>query len=132
MNLDMPIRLSSDIFSILRRERIVVHHCHEADTEHAESRRQYAHVGHHEGTVICVARAFDTLPLEYQRGLIFHELGHLALLDLHPNHSEREADLVAWYRYRVKIEYQNSEHGRRLQWATRAGTSAQECRHATN
>ncbi len=126
------MNLPPDLVVILRRERAVIRHCSEADTEHAESRRQYAHVGHHDGPIICVARAFDDLPSEHQRGLIFHELGHLALLDSHPNHSEREADVVVGYRYRVKIEYRDSEHGRRLQWATRAGISAQEHRHAAN
>ncbi len=124
------MNIPSDISVILRRERVVVRHCSEADAEHAESQRQYAHVGHHDGLIICVARAFDTLPEAHQRGLIFHELGHLALIDLHPNHSEREADEVAKYRYRTKIEYRDSEFGRRLQWATPAGSWFQEDKRA--
>lgn len=90
--------------------------CEEADLEYRESRRQYAHVGCH-GNDICVAGAFRDLPEAHQRGILLHELGHLLLIDTNPEHSERDADVVAISRYKRKIEYKDSEFGRRLQWA---------------
>lgn len=58
--------------------RVIVRHCGEADAEHAESMRQYAHTYHRAGNVICVAQAFFDLPPKIKAGILFHEMGHLA------------------------------------------------------
>lgn len=112
------MNLPHDIVVILKREGVKLRQCKDADAEHLEYQRQYAHVGCQEYE-ICVAGAFFTLPIEHQRGLILHELGHIALQDINPDHSERDADVIAHQRYKVKVEYRSTEHGRRLQWAER-------------
>jgi hypothetical protein len=51
--------------------------CPQADREHRESKRQYAHVHHRRGNVVCVCRAFFRLPWRIRLGLLLHEIGHL-------------------------------------------------------
>lgn len=53
-------------------------YCSEIDGQRAAGdQRAYAHVDHHDD-VVCVAHAFDDLPLRNQVGVLLHELGHLA------------------------------------------------------
>ena len=91
-----------------------VRHCPRADREHRASRRQYAHVGHVR-RVVCIARAFWRLPRRHQRGVLFHELGHLALGPR--RHSEAAADRAAHRHYDVHIRYRSSARwGERLEY----------------
>jgi hypothetical protein len=50
--------------------------CPLAEKDHKENPRVFAHTIHIENT-ICVCRAFSRLPISNQRGIIFHEMGHL-------------------------------------------------------
>ena len=60
--------------------------CSLANQDHQRSLRSYAHVGHLPRT-ICVAGAYWNLPVGHQRGLFWHEVGHL-LLARRSNHRE--------------------------------------------
>jgi len=126
------MKLPSDIDRLLQEESVVIRFCKEADLEHQESRRQYAHTGHIEGDIICVASAFNFLDPSHQRGLVLHELGHLLLIDSHPSHSERDADAAVSTRYRTKIQYVDSEFGRRLQWVAIPVVFGRRTRRAAN
>jgi hypothetical protein len=64
--------------------------------------------------VVCVALAFWQLPLAHQRGILLHELGHLAL---ERPHTEADADREARRRFGVRIGYRSSRWGRRLEYA---------------
>ena len=89
--------------------RVKVRTCALANREHEESKRQYAHVGHKDGT-ICVANAFFSLPLEFRWGILYHELGHLAGAE-----GEMEADRRAEELFGVRIERVDSRYGSNLQ-----------------
>jgi len=75
--------------------------CSLADRERRElGRRQYAHVFHHRGNTICVARAFWRLPWRIRIGLLLHEIGHL----LDPDEDdERKIDRIAGAAFGVRI-----------------------------
>jgi hypothetical protein len=89
-----------------------VRECRRADREHKRSNRQYAHVGHVHG-VVCIAKALWRIPARYQRGVLFHELGHMALAPA--AHTEAAADREAERRYGVRIQHRDTRWGRRLQ-----------------
>lgn len=85
--------------------------CPEANAEHRESRRQYAHVGHLPRT-ICLAYAARRLGRRHIRGLLAHELGHLlaghaeGLRDDAPERvREDEADAAALKFLGVRVRY---------------------------
>jgi len=69
-------------------------YCLEADREHEESERQYAHVTPEHGfNTVCVAHAFDDLRTPYQLGILVHEIGHLlGNLYFTSDHSEDDAN----------------------------------------
>jgi len=92
----------------------VVRVCEVADRDHAESLRQYAHVGPHGKNVICVARVFldEGFPRHHRDALIGHEIGHLAS----PDPSEAAADEAFRVLTGVTIRYKDSPHGDCLQW----------------
>lgn len=79
--------------------------CDQADEEHAVSARQFAHVDHEDG-MICVADALIDQPVDVQRGILWHEVGHL-LVDADPEsadyaltlHPEFEHDAAAIHRH---------------------------------
>lgn len=83
--------------------------CKDADAEHHKSERQYAHVGHRKGT-ICIAYAFNRLPLKLQLGILLHELGHLAGAE-----GEDEADRLATKLFGVKVKREDTEYGAKLE-----------------
>jgi hypothetical protein len=93
----------------------VVSLCDEADRDHAESLRQYAHVGPHGERAICIARSFMDLPREHRGALFGHEIGHLIAM---PDDSEAAADSAFEVLTGVKIRYKDSPHGDCLQWIT--------------
>lgn len=101
---------------------ITTRHCKEADGEHKNSLRQYAHTFHHSDNVICVAAAWQILPLEFQMGLVAHEIGHL--LHGYTNHSETDADKAANKFLKITIRYKDSLYGDRLQYLSYRDTLA--------
>lgn len=94
----------------------VVRVCEVADHDHAESLRQYCHVGPHGKNVICVARAFldEGFPRHHRDALMGHEIGHL----VSPDPSEAAADSAFETLTGVKIRYKDGPHGDCLQWIT--------------
>lgn len=94
--------------------RIKVEHCKDADQEHAESRRQYAHTLHKKG-VICVASSFFDLPENVRLGLLLHEVGHI-LLDRKPGHSEDAANDAVYKASGVRVYYRDGKHGPEVEW----------------
>lgn len=93
---------------------VIVRHCKLAEKDHEESLRQYAHVHHIKGNVICVAGAWVLLPFATEMGLIAHEVGHLLIGDT--EHSEVEADKTANKFFRITIRYRHTVHGNDLQY----------------
>jgi hypothetical protein len=91
----------------------VLHVCDEATKDHAESLRQYAHVGPHGDNVICVAEAFLDLPRDRRDGLLAHEIGHL-IAD--PDGSEEGADAAFEALTGITIRYKDDGDGECLQW----------------
>jgi hypothetical protein len=79
--------------------------CRQADDEHDDSARQFAHVGHHDDLTICIADALIDQPPDVQRGILWHEVGHW-LVDNYPQdadvaltlHPEFLTDAQAIYR----------------------------------
>lgn len=93
-------------------KKIEVKHCHQADFEHAQSIRQYAHTFHRPGNVICVAKAFWDLPYHHQLGLYIHEVGHL----LAPNEKdELMVDRIGSQYFGVPIYRIDSPYGKNLE-----------------
>jgi len=86
-----------------------------ANREHRRSKRQYAHVFHYPGNVICVARAFDDLPIKIRQGLIAHEIGHL-LLKTDQAHTESDANKAVARQFGLEVGYRNSPYGERLEY----------------
>ena len=69
--------------------------CPQAEAEHAASKRQFCHIGHTKiRHTICYARSADNLGVNWQVGLVLHELGHLALRDVGIEHTEEEANFI--------------------------------------
>lgn len=94
--------------------------CPDAAKEHQNSRRQYAHVFHRQG-VICVTKAFWTLPDQYQLGLLLHESGHLLV---GPRGGEEAANRAAKRRSGITIWYrENTPYGENLEWIRREDVS---------
>lgn len=89
--------------------KVRLRYCEDAESEHKESVRQYAHTGHRKNT-ICLAQAFDSLPEKIKRGILFHELGHLFGAD-----GEEEADRLAWTMFGVKIKRIDSVYGNNIE-----------------
>jgi len=87
----------------------VVEWCRVAERDHTRSRRQYAHTGHVKG-VICVARAYYTLPVKYRVGVLLHEFGHLA-----GARDEMDADALAFKLFGVEVERADSVWGKDLE-----------------
>ena len=92
--------------------RVAVVRCWQADQEHRDSLRQYAHVFHHP-SIICVAGAFFNLPETHQLGVLLHEVGHLLN---GPNCDELDATERGADADGVNIEMRDSDYGRRLEW----------------
>jgi hypothetical protein len=82
-----------------------------ADREHELDPRYYAHTFHRSG-VICVARAFDSLPLSHYWAILAHEVGHLLA---GPEGDEEDADALASEYFGITIKYSTTEHGEDLQ-----------------
>ncbi len=91
---------------------IAIKVCPLANAEHERSMRQYAHV-FHKPNVICVASAFQSLPLGYRLGVLLHEFGHLALGGC--DHSEQQADGEVLWRYGIRIQRRSYNGARRLE-----------------
>lgn len=95
----------------LRQFRIEL--CPLADKEHQESLRQYAHVFHRSG-VICVSKAFESLPKRLQIALLLHESGHILAGS---KGSEGAANRAAKDYSGVKIWYKDQmPYGDQLEW----------------
>lgn len=93
---------------------VTIRQCRGAGIEHNKSLRQYAHTYHIKGDVVCVTAAWKTIPIEYQMGLIAHEIGHLLAGNV--EHPEKEADRLAQMFFGIRIRYRNSSYGKRLQY----------------
>ena len=94
--------------------RIKVEHCKDADREHLESKRQYAHSLHRHG-VICVARSFFALPETNRLGLLLHEVGHV-LLGNRPAHTEDQANEEVRKASGVTVYYKDGSAGPEVEW----------------
>ena len=86
--------------------------CSLADREHLASRRQYAHVFHRQG-IICIARAFHSLPLSYRLGLLLHECGHLLA---GPTAGEDAANRAIHRHTGIPLYYRDSPGGKEVEW----------------
>lgn len=92
--------------------QLSVETCSQADTEHKNSQRQYAHTFHRQG-VICVSKAFWQLPERTRIAILLHEAGHI----LAGQRAGEVAANNAAERYSgVAIEYRDSPHGQELEW----------------
>lgn len=92
---------------------IIIKKCSQADKEHKNSTRQYAHTFHKKG-VICLAGAWKDLSIEQHMGIIAHEIGHLLVGEI--EHSELEADKAANKFFDIRIHYEDSKYGNHLQY----------------
>ena len=86
--------------------------CSQANQEHEESKRQYAHVFHKQG-VICVAREFFDLPETHQLGILLHEAGHIWAGE---RAGEDAANRAAKRHSGVTVWYKDGPHGERVEW----------------
>lgn len=93
--------------------RIRVRYCADADREHRQERRAYAHVFHCDDT-ICLARPFADLPEPYQLGILVHEVGHL-LVGPHADEPEANAAVEQVAQFRVYYRH-SSRYGSALEW----------------
>jgi GNAT superfamily N-acetyltransferase len=94
--------------------KIEAKHCPQADREHADSDRQYCHVGHRKDT-ICYAKATDDLTIEWKIGLAVHEFGHLILQEgQYYNHSEEEANEAGGQATGIPVDFKGKKH---LEWS---------------
>jgi hypothetical protein len=93
--------------------------CERADNEHAADKRQYAHTYHHAKT-ICVARAFDDLPVQHQDGIVLHEIGHLLA---GKRATEQDADIAIRKLTGIRIYYIDSRYGNQLETVSRQVSS---------
>lgn len=88
--------------------RVRLSYCPDADYFHGQEDRVYAHVGHKPLT-ICVARAFEDLPDDNQRGILWHEFGHLLLdhgyIDGQTDYDEANADYAVYEAFGIEIAY---------------------------
>lgn len=92
--------------------QFLVEECAQANQEHHDSQRQYAHVFHKDG-VICVAHAFWTLPERLRLAILLHEAGHILA---GPRGGELAANRAAERYSGVPIGYQDCTHGEELEW----------------
>lgn len=96
--------------------------CRQADLEHKESWRQFAHQGHVEGAICFAGAAGDELTLEELIGLSAHELGHVVAekigLPAHrkqvkdgktPKAVQDEADGVSELLFHIPLRYNERE-----------------------
>jgi hypothetical protein len=67
-----------------------------------KQKRSYAHTNHYKNT-ICVASDFGDLPEKHQKGIIYHELGHLFA----PSGDEKDADRFMFENFGIEIKYDN-------------------------
>jgi hypothetical protein len=87
--------------------------CKDADREHESSNRQYAHCFHKDG-IICVARAFYSLPQRYIYGILLHEVGHILA---GRGGGEQAANLAAYKYSGVRVRYRaRSRYGDQLEY----------------
>jgi hypothetical protein len=84
----------------------VTQRCKLVEQDHKEDNRVYAHVFHKPKKTICLARAFDRLPLGHKIGIMLHEIGHLM-----SNGGEAEADLWVNDHLGIDIDFKNT-----IQW----------------
>lgn len=89
-----------------------VEECAQANQEHHDCQRQYAHVFHKDG-VICVAHAFWTLPERLRLAILLHEAGHILA---GPRGGEVAANRAAERYSGVPIAYRDCRFGTELEW----------------
>ena len=95
---------------------VYIRFCKDADKEHADSQRQYAHTfcdDRHALSVVCVSRAYIDIPRDHRDGLLAHEIGHM--LAGHGS-SEAAADEAFRVLTGVKIRYKDAGYGSCLQY----------------
>lgn len=78
--------------------------CAEADKEHARSKRQYAHAWHRP-RVVCHAKAFSSLPIENQIGILSHELGHCYAITQRLRHTEEDANRLGSFLTGLEVKF---------------------------
>lgn len=96
-------------------------HCLLADKDHKKSLRAYCHTFHKQDKkvggikirIICCAKAFWSLPKAYQKGLVWHEIGHLLRPDIM---DELKVDKVSGF-YGVKVIRRSGKYGDNLEWS---------------
>ena len=91
--------------------QFTVSECPQANQEHQDSQRQYAHVFHRDGT-ICIAKAFWQLPERLRLAILLHEAGHLLA---GPRGGELAANRAAERYSGIPIEYQDCRYGEELE-----------------
>lgn len=84
-------------------------HCSDCDKEHAESPRQFAHVGH-VPRVVCHAVGTEALSDEHKYGLLAHEFGHAFMIEAGLDHSEADANRIGGLILGRKIVYDGPLH----------------------
>ena len=94
--------------------------CRQAQQEHRQSCRQFAHVFHVENR-ICVTPEFYELPQTYRMGILLHELGHIALQS--HDHSEAQADEIVFIMSGVRLHRRTYRGMKRLECIERAQTT---------
>lgn len=102
---------------------VKLEHCLLADKNHKYSLRAYCHVFHKRDEIIdgmkvkiiCCAKAFWSLPSQYKRGLLYHELSHILRPDIV---DELQVDKMALQLFGVKIIRRSSKkYGENLEYA---------------
>lgn len=86
--------------------------CKLVEKEHAEGKRQYAHVFHIRNQV-CLARAFAELPQRYRLGILMHEYGHILA---GPDGGELEANEALMKKTGIHVFYGPTHHGLGLEY----------------
>lgn len=79
--------------------------CPEAQEEHNESWRQFAHTYHDADDKVCVARELGEQPLSIIFGILCHELGHIMAMNAWNDSCEENADRASGEFLEMTIHY---------------------------
>ena len=82
-------------------------YCTQADREHQEVSRRFAHTAHHPMT-ICFSRALLDMPKAVQYGILAHEFGHIIQERYDLPYDEMGADMLIEQYAGIKIIYKNT------------------------
>jgi len=98
--------------------KLEISKCKQADREHLRAKRQYDHT-FHKPNKICVASAFEALPLTHKVAIIIHEIGHIiAGYSDDKETNEINANICAYMVFDTEIKYIDSPYGKQLEYIT--------------